>query len=358
MQLYNVQRRIKAHLKAIEASYAQGHDCTHDDHHLPQVTAIDLATWKATYRKMAQDLADGKVSKNDIDPGYIQRTYDELNKGAAKGYGVQYEVYDPTKDKQSLVNGRVLQMKRNLYKFAAAKSKASMEEINNALYDGGRLKTFEEYKADLDRLNVQYNLNYLRAEYNTALQASHTAKAWEAFGHNKKRFPNLEYRTQGDDRVRQEHEKLNGFIAPMDDPIWDSIAPPSGWNCFVPDTKILTKEGWVAISQIQRGNFLIGGSGNLRFVGDVIINDFDGDIITLSTKWESVTCTPNHRLLTRHGWVTAEDIRTGDLTIQVGKTSFIHKLLNAIYNTKTLLQYALMSFKRKREPITSFNVNN
>jgi len=40
-----------------------------------------------------------------------------------------------------------------------------------------------------------------------------------------------EYITVGDDRVREEHADLEGTIAPKDDPIWNLIWPPNGYNC-------------------------------------------------------------------------------------------------------------------------------
>ena len=51
------------------------------------------------------------------------------------------------------------------------------------------------------------------------------------------------YVTMGDDRVRVNHEALDGTKARKDDPIWNEITPPLGWNCrcqkieeFDPDT--------------------------------------------------------------------------------------------------------------------------
>lgn len=39
------------------------------------------------------------------------------------------------------------------------------------------------------------------------------------------------YSTVGDDRVRPEHAVLDGLVRPKDDPIWQTIWPPNGWNC-------------------------------------------------------------------------------------------------------------------------------
>ena len=41
----------------------------------------------------------------------------------------------------------------------------------------------------------------------------------------------FEYLTVGDDRVRPEHEKLDGIRRKADDEFWDTFWPPNGWNC-------------------------------------------------------------------------------------------------------------------------------
>lgn len=42
---------------------------------------------------------------------------------------------------------------------------------------------------------------------------------------------NLQYRTAGDNRVREEHAALNGTTLPATDPFWRSYYPPNGWMC-------------------------------------------------------------------------------------------------------------------------------
>ncbi|WP_166964638.1 phage minor head protein [Yeosuana marina] len=77
----------------------------------------------------------------------------------------------------------------------------------------------------------KYNQNYLQAEYQTAKASGQMAAKWEGFQRNKERYPYLKYMTVGDDHVRDEHQALHGFIAHIDDPIWDSIYPPNDWRC-------------------------------------------------------------------------------------------------------------------------------
>jgi len=44
-------------------------------------------------------------------------------------------------------------------------------------------------------------------------------------------FPNWEYRTMGDSKVRASHRALNGLIVPADSPFWDTHNPPWEWGC-------------------------------------------------------------------------------------------------------------------------------
>lgn len=41
----------------------------------------------------------------------------------------------------------------------------------------------------------------------------------------------LKYMTMEDAKVRPAHQKLHGLVAAKDNPIWNKIWPPNGWNC-------------------------------------------------------------------------------------------------------------------------------
>jgi SPP1 gp7 family putative phage head morphogenesis protein len=44
-------------------------------------------------------------------------------------------------------------------------------------------------------------------------------------------YPNYEYRTAEDERVRPEHARLDGLVLPKDDPFWRTHYPPWDYNC-------------------------------------------------------------------------------------------------------------------------------
>ncbi|MCZ2393405.1 MAG: minor capsid protein [Chitinophagales bacterium] len=174
-----------------------------------------------------KEVYDGKRKAGELSEEHILATYEKLNQGAKSGYGKYYSIVNS----EGTPNHTVINMKQNLYKFSAAKDSDMMEKINHALYDGDRLKSFDEFMADVNKLNILYNRNWLSTEYRTARQAAQTAAQWEAFQKNKELFPNLKYMTQQDNDVRLEHEALDGVIAPIDSSFWAENYPPNGWNC-------------------------------------------------------------------------------------------------------------------------------
>lgn len=95
----------------------------------------------------------------------------------------------------------------------------------------GKLRPYNEFEALARSLNRQYNRNYLQAEWQTARTAAQMTEKWERLQETKHLFPNLKYRTVGDDRVRDAHARLDGIVKPIDDAFWDTWYPPSDWRC-------------------------------------------------------------------------------------------------------------------------------
>lgn len=315
------------------------------------ISAIDLSGWESLMNDLAKKMHAGDLKPADISKKFVLNTYKELYKGTKSGYGKEWAKFTPD------ANGKTVNsLKKNLFLFSGAKTYTMQVEMNKLLQKDGKVRDFEDFKKEALKLNSKYNKNYLQAEYQTARQTGHHVRNWQGYQKNKDLFPNLKYKTAGDARVRESHRALNNVVKPIDDPFWNSFYPPNGWRCFEPDTSILTQTGWKNIKNVQRTDYLVGGSGNMRFVGDVITSDFNGNLVTILSKREKVSCTPNHRFMTSRGWIVSEDIEIGDILVQVGKTGFKNKISNAVRNTITLFTYSLMSFKRKWESVRTLNV--
>jgi SPP1 gp7 family putative phage head morphogenesis protein len=188
---------------------------------------LDFSGYDAIIDKIAQDLHDGKMKPSDLNQELITKTYADLSEGVGKGFGETW-----LKNKSDGSSTLVTEMKKNLYTFASAKNYAQLETLNKMLYyqDGG-LRPFNEYSQLAKGINRQYNKNWLQAEYQTARTAGQMAKKWQRIQDDKDLFPNLKYRTVGDDLVRDEHAVLNGIIRPVDDAFWGTHYPPNGWRC-------------------------------------------------------------------------------------------------------------------------------
>lgn len=102
--------------------------------------------------------------------------------------------------------------------------------------------------------------------YRTQSQIAYNAGRWKA-----SQLPDVqeilwgyEYVTVGDDRVRAEHEGMDGARYPKDDPIWKEIWPPNGYNCRCSTIEIFLED---AEAETRRYDPIIRVGGEDIFVG-------------------------------------------------------------------------------------------
>ena len=169
---------------------------------------------------------DGTLKPEDLNEELILKTYAELERGAGIGYGKSWLSLDTE------IISTVSKLQENMYLFSAAKSYQQLETMNSFLVDEkGKIRSFSEFKRKVDVVHKNYNKNYLQAEYQTSKRSAQAARKWKGFEENEDLFPNLKYMTIGDAKVREDHDKLNGIIKPVNDPFWDTHYPPNGFRC-------------------------------------------------------------------------------------------------------------------------------
>ena len=211
---------VRSILRETEALY-QEECCLH----LPE--AIDLSGYEKLIEELGRQIQDGELKPSDLDRGLIDKIYNDVSEPVKKEYDKKWIDYD-YKEPGSLIQ----KFKKNLWQFSCAKTLTELEYINSLLLDkNGRIKPEHLFKADLKKANFQFNHNYLNAEYQTAKRGAQMAHLWSTFVEQAHLYPNLVYRTVGDERVRPEHDVLNGTIKPIDDPFWRTFYPPNGWRC-------------------------------------------------------------------------------------------------------------------------------
>ena len=268
-------------------------------------------------------------------------TFNGLQKGLFRGFGgTLADFAEQTADFKILTR-----LNENINKFSAAKTFQNVKDTQNLILDAaGNLRPFPEFRTDALKIFDKYNENWLRTEFETTVAGAQSAVQWQDIQRDKKTLPLLQYRTAGDNRVRPLHAAWDGIVKPVDDSFWDTHNPPADFNCFEPNTKILTPKGWKKISTIKKGDYVIGGSGEKRNVIGVHTNTFKGSLIKFESKNSFIMCTPNHRILTLKGWKRADSIKISDIIIQQTKAIIQNTPIRYIDNMNTFFSNIFVAF--------------
>jgi SPP1 gp7 family putative phage head morphogenesis protein len=120
----------------------------------------------------------------------------------------------------------------NIYKFGLAKSYSQLKGMRDQVVGpDGKITPYTEFLKSVMATNDQYNKTWLATEYDAVVRGTVMGTRWQDIEDQKDVTPYLQYVTAGDDRVRPEHEELEGIIEPVDSPFWNQYYPPNGWNC-------------------------------------------------------------------------------------------------------------------------------
>lgn len=133
-------------------------------------------------------------------------------------------------------------LEKDAFVFSGLKTHAQLTEARSLLKDEkGSIRPYYQFEREVLKLNEKYNKNYLEAEYQFAVSSSQSAASWASLQEGTERY-SLEYRTAGDEKVRQSHANLNGICLPKNDPFWQEFYPPNGWRCRCIAVEVLAKE--------------------------------------------------------------------------------------------------------------------
>ena len=162
--------------------------------------------------------------EKDIDPDLFAHTFDSISKGVDKGFGkVEYNTPDA-----AFLN----ELRHNCMVFAAFKTHRQQNELHALLLDeDGKRKGFDQFRKDTEKILQDYNVNWLRTEYDTAVRRARFAADFRGYVANKDLFPNLEWLPSVSVNPREAHKVFYGTIRPVDDPFWNTNFPGNLWNC-------------------------------------------------------------------------------------------------------------------------------
>lgn len=176
-----------------------------------------------------KDLAQRIYNGEEItyDPELLRETAQTYMKAVGIGYGRTLDNVE-WNSPDFLALEKIAQ---NVFKFSASKNYNTLRDMTLLLKDGNSIRSFEDFSAEVDKINIKYNHNWLRTEYNQAVASSQCAARWTDYGKRAENNPYLQYQAVMDANTRAEHAALNGVIKRYDDDFWDKYYPPNGWGC-------------------------------------------------------------------------------------------------------------------------------
>ncbi len=175
-------------------------------------------------RRIEQLVWDKKIKPGDVDPQLVE----EQLKGFFDSLSLLTKTGPMDREALELAN----KMRSSAFTLNVFRNHKYVTELADSLIgDDGKLLPFSKWKKRAKQISSDYNKHWLETEYNTARRGAQMAQKWQTYESGKDVLPYLRYRAIMDDRTRPAHAQLNDLVAHVDDPIWDRIFPPNGWNC-------------------------------------------------------------------------------------------------------------------------------
>lgn len=169
----------------------------------------------------------GSITTDSLSLSYHERVGTTLERGMLIGLNQGNPNINFTSPEYELFR----KFRTNIFQFSAAKQYQQVRTMSAFIVDKGVQSTFREFRELAGKVFDEYNKNYLKTEYNTAIGQAQMGREWVEAERKKELLPWLTYRTQRDSRVRDEHAILDGVTKRVDDPFWNTFMPKNGWNC-------------------------------------------------------------------------------------------------------------------------------
>jgi len=168
----------------------------------------------------------GQLNPDNLPKDIYDFILENLMGSLENGFGEDIGSLTPGSRKDIFVR----ESKRNVKDFAGHKVYQQVKVLSE-MSEG---KSFEKFRSEGIGTFRKFNETYQEAEQQATFRKSRAGNHWSRIKENADLYPLLRYRTQGDDRVRDEHRDLEGITKPQDDPFWNTYFPPNGWKCRCP----------------------------------------------------------------------------------------------------------------------------
>lgn len=176
--------------------------------------------------KYIEGIYDGSITEYDLPLDVYEAIVGFLKDGLYKGFGQTLE------EAEGLDLELLTELRENVYMFGAAKTYQQTKEISSLLLDeDGELRTSKEFNDIARETYDNWTDNWGETEYQTATGQGQAAAKWNDIEKQKDVLPNLRYSAILDDNTSDICAPLDGLVAPVDDPIWGTVAPLNHFNC-------------------------------------------------------------------------------------------------------------------------------
>lgn len=117
--------------------------------------------------------------------------------------------------------------------FAARKTILQTIQLTSLAIDEekGTSRPFGEFRKLSKGIIGNYNKDWLKTEYTTAVMSARSARDWQDYVANQDIYPNLEYLRTVSPNPRESHLRYVGIIRSINDSFWKTHYPPLDWVC-------------------------------------------------------------------------------------------------------------------------------
>lgn len=143
------------------------------------------------------------------------------------------------------------QLRTNNAVFAAFKTHRMGRDMAAQLIDEqGELKSFQQFRSDVEPIADHHVETWLRTEYDTAIKRAHRAAEMRQFISEADVLPNIKWLPSTAVNPRESHMPFYEHVWPIDDPFWEEHKPGDEWGCQC---------GWEATDEPVTDNTGLGG---------------------------------------------------------------------------------------------------
>lgn len=206
---------------------------------------MNTKQWNILLEKLAKQL-HSKSFKGVIDPDMVKMHSIEIYSAIEKGYGSKID----DKELDAVKYETLYNLQTNCFHFSGAKNWNQIREMSALLTDkNNSTLPFNKYLEAVKAIDVTYNTNYLKAEYETAITSGQMISKWKQFEAEANILPNLRWVTGAGESVCPICSKLDGITLPFKDSFWKTTFVPRHFRC---GCNIVQEDEFAEITDISK----------------------------------------------------------------------------------------------------------